>query len=48
MDYISKYKWEHKQIKDIVAVTSKRKDTKYKIECLTWNYTIANLFNLIQ
>lgn len=47
MDYISKYKWEHKQIKDTVAVNAKRKDTKYKIECLTWNYTIANLFSQI-
>ena len=47
MDYISKYKWEHKQIKDIVIVNAKCKDKKNKIECLTWNYTIANLFNLI-
>jgi len=47
VDYISKYKFEHRQIKDIVAVNGKRKDTKHKIECLTWNYKIANIFNLI-
>lgn len=30
--------WRSKDIKQIVSVNGKREETKYKTECLTWNY----------
>lgn len=32
--------WGKKDIKQIISVTGKRKETKYKTECLTWNYPL--------
>lgn len=41
--------WRSKDIKQIVSVNGKREETKYKTECLTWNYPPPNgqeaLFN---
>lgn len=36
--FIEKNGWNQRQIKQIVQVNGKREETKYKIECLTWNY----------
>ena len=38
MDYCNKHGWIKKEITKIVSVSGKRKNTKYKIECLTYNY----------
>lgn len=33
-----KHGWASKDIKKVLQVTGKREETKYKTECLTWNY----------
>jgi len=37
-EYRKKNGWNSKDIKQVLQVTGKREETKYKIECLTWNY----------
>lgn len=34
--------WRWKDTKQIVSVTGKREETKYKVECMTWNYPPPN------
>lgn len=36
--YILNNKWRAKQLQKIVGISGKREETKYKTECLTWNY----------
>ena len=38
MAYRDNCKWNYKDIKQVLQVTGKREETKYKTECLTWNY----------
>lgn len=40
LDYRKQFGWNTKDIEQIVAVTGKRENTKYKTECLTWNYEL--------
>lgn len=42
MEFREKYGWKKKDIRQIVSVTGKREETKYKTECLTWNYVEPN------
>jgi len=44
LDFVSKHKWNRKQITCSVRVTGRRKEKKIKIECLTWNYNANDLF----
>lgn len=43
MEYRELKGWNNHDIKQVLQVTGKRSETKYKIECLTWNYTLNNL-----
>ena len=36
--YIPQNNWRAKQLRKIVGIDGKREETKYKVECLTWNY----------
>ena len=46
MDYRKNCNWNFKDKNQTVAVTGKRKESKKKIECLTWNYANEpTLFN---
>jgi len=38
MEFRDNCKWNYKDIKQVLQVTGKREETKYKTECLTWNY----------
>ena len=42
MKYREECGWQSKDIKQVVLVSGKREETKYKIECLTYNYTPPN------
>lgn len=42
MKYREECGWLSKDIKQVVLVSGKREETKYKIECLTMNYTPPN------
>ena len=42
MEYREKCGWRSKDIKQIVSVTGKRKETKYKTECITFNFNPPN------
>ncbi len=41
MDYRNTESWNFKDIKQVLQVTGKREETKYKTECLTWNYELT-------
>lgn len=46
MEYRKQENWRVKDIKKVLQVTGKREETKYKVECLTWNYeNELTLFN---
>ena len=38
LEYRQKYGWHTEDIEKAVAVDGRRKETKTKVECLTWNY----------
>jgi len=40
MEYREQYGWRSKDIRQVLQVTGKREETKYKIECLTWNFDL--------
>lgn len=40
MEYRKKNNWNVRDLKQIVLVNGKRKETKNKTECLTWNYEL--------
>lgn len=42
MEYREKCGWGSKDLKQIVSVTGKREGTKYKTECITYNFTPPN------
>ena len=42
MEYREKYGWKSKDFKMIVSVTGKREETKYKTECITFNFEPPN------
>lgn len=41
MEYREKFQWNFQDIIKQVGVTGKREETKYKTECLTWNYKLT-------
>lgn len=41
MAYRAKMGWNFKDIQQVLQVTGKRDETKYKTECLTWNYNLT-------
>lgn len=42
MTYRESQQWCSKDIKQVLLVTGKREETKYKTECLTWNYKLSD------
>lgn len=40
--FIQQYNWNAKQLRKIVGIDGKREETKYKVECLTYNYEVPN------
>ena len=42
LKYRAECGWNSKDIKQIVLVSGKREETKYKTECLTFNYPVPN------
>jgi DNA adenine methylase len=43
MEFRDRFSWGVKDIKKQVFVTGKRQSTKYKTECLTWNYELKKV-----
>lgn len=42
IQYRKDKKWNYKDIIQVLQIIGKRKETKYKTECLTWNYELKN------
>lgn len=42
IQYRTELNWNFKDIKQVLQVTGKREETKYKTECLTWNYSLSD------
>ncbi len=40
MEFREAHGWNFKDLKKVLQVTGKREETKYKTECLTWNYNL--------
>ena len=38
LEYRQKYGWSTEDVEKTLAVDGRRKETKTKVECLTWNY----------